>query len=166
MNRVTTRVALLVPAVLLVLGASAHAQPFRGRVVVVPRPYVYAPFYDPFWRYDPYYPYAGYPVGRPNADVRTEVTPKQAQVYVDGFYAGVASDFDGVFKRLHLTPGGHAITLYLEGYRTVTQDVYVRPDSTFKLNETMERLSAGQASEPPPLPVTRPGRFAVRPRQG
>ena len=69
-------------------------------------------------------------------------------------------------ERLHLTPGGHAITLYLEGYRTVTQDVYVRPDSTFKLNETMERLSAGQASEPPPLPVTRPGRFAVRPRQG
>ena len=164
MNRVTTRVALLVPAVLLVLGASAHAQPFRGRVVVVPRPYVYAPFYDPFWRYDPYYPYAGYPVGRPNADVRTEVTPKQAQVYVDGFYAGVAGDFDGVFKRLHLTPGGHAITLYLEGYRTVTQDVYVRPDSTFKLNETMERLSAGQTSEPPPLP--RPDRFALRPRHG
>ena len=102
----------------------------------------------------------------PYADVRTEVTPKQAQVYVDGYYAGVASDFDGVFKRLHLTPGGHAVTLYLEGYRTVTQDVYVRPDSTFKLNESMERLSAGETSEPPPLPVTRPDRFALRPRHG
>src|SRR5258705_3497545 len=168
MHGVTTKVALLVPTVLLLLGTSAHAQPFRGRVLV-PRAYIYAPFYDPFWRYDPYYrysPYAGYPVGRLDADVRTQVTPKQAQVYVDGFYAGVASDFDGVFKRLHLTPGGHAITLYLEGYRTVTRDVYVRPDSTFKLNEAMERLSAGQASEPPPQPVTRPDRFAGRPRHG
>ena len=78
-----------------------------------------------------YYPYARYPyVGRSYGDVRTQVTPKQAQVYVDGFYAGVAADFDGVFKRLHLTPGGHIITLYLDGYRTVTQNVYVRPDST------------------------------------
>ena len=165
MNGVTTKIALLVPTVLLLLAASAQAQPFRGRAVLVPRAYVYAPFYDPFWRYDPYYPYpyAAYPAARPYADVRTQVTPKQAQVYVDGFYAGVAGDFDGVFKRLPLTPGGHAVTLYLEGYRTVTQEVYVRPDSTFKLNETMERLSAGQTSEPPPLPVARPDRFA-RPR--
>jgi len=169
MSGVTRKIALLVPMLLLIVGASARAQPFRGRAVLAPRAYVYAPFYDPFWRYDPYYPYypyAGYPVGRSYADVRTEVTPKQAQVYVDGFYAGVASDFDGIFKRLHLTPGGHAITLYLEGYRTVTQDVYVRPDSTFKLNEKMERLSAGLTSEPPPLPVTRPARLAGRPRQG
>ena len=87
--------------------------------------------------------------------MRTQVTPKQAQVYVDGFYAGVAADFDGVFKRLHLTPGGHIITLYLDGYRTVTQNVYVRPDSTFKLNDTMDRLAAGQTSAPPPLPTRR-----------
>jgi hypothetical protein len=166
MSGVTRKIALLVPVSLLLVGASASAQPFRGRAVLVPRAYVYAPFYDPFWRYDPYYPYAGYPAGRPYADVRTQVTPKQAQVYVDGFYAGVAGDFDGVFKRLHLTPGGHAITLYLDGYRTVTQDVYVRPDATFKLNDTMERLSAGQTSEPPPPPVTRPGRFTARARQG
>ena len=166
MSGVTRKIALLVPVSLLLVGASASAQPFRGRALLVPRAYIYAPFYDPFWRYDPYYPYAAYSTGRPYADVRTEVAPKLAQVFVDGFYAGVASDFDGVFKRLHLTPGGHAITLYLEGYRTVTQDVYVRPDSTFKLNDTMERLSAGQTSEPPPLPVTRPGRFMPRARQG
>jgi hypothetical protein len=106
-----------------------------------------------------YYPYARYPYveGRSYGDVRTEVTPKNAEVYVDGFYAGVVSDFDGAFKRLHLTPGGHAITLYLDGYRTVTQNVYVRPDSTFKLNDTMERLAAGQASAPPPAPATRRG---------
>jgi hypothetical protein len=68
-------------------------------------------------------------------------------------YAGTADDFDGVFKRLHTSPGGHAITLYLDGYRTVTRNVYVRPDSTFKMHDTMEKLGAGEVSTPPPLPA-------------
>ena len=80
------------------------------------------------------------------------MTPKQAEVYVDGFYAGLADEFDGVFKRLHTTPGGHAITLHLEGYRTVTENIYASPDSTFKLRDTMEKLAAGETSEAPPLP--------------
>jgi hypothetical protein len=29
-------------------------------------------------------------------------TPKEAAVYVDGFYAGVVDDFDGVFQSLPL----------------------------------------------------------------
>jgi hypothetical protein len=119
-------------------------------------------FYDPFWGpYDPWYGY-GYPYGYdydyPAAaigDVRTEVKPKDTQVYVDGYFAGVADDFDGTFQRLHVAPGGHVITFYLDNYRTVTQNVYVRPDSTAKLKITMEKLAPGQTSEPVPEP-TRP----------
>jgi hypothetical protein len=115
-------------------------------------------FYDPFW--GPYYPYDswyGYPYGygydySAIGDVRTEVTPKDTQVYVDGFYAGVADDFDGTFQRLHVAPGGHAITLYLDNYRTVTQKVYVRPDATAKLKIAMEKLAPGQTSDPVPQP--------------
>jgi len=92
-------------------------------------------------------------VGSVYGDVRTPITPKQAEVYVDGFYAGTADDFDGVFKRLHRMPGGRAITLHLPGYRTITHDVYVRPDSTVKVSDTMERLEGGQASAPPPEPM-------------
>ena len=127
----------------------------------------YSPFYyDPFW--GPFYPYAygPYPyAARPQADVKIEAEPKQAQVYVDGYYAGVVDDFDGVFKRLHTSPGGHAITLHLEGYRTVTQNIYASPDSTYKLRETMEKLAAGEKSDAPPSPA-RPGgrpRAAVPP---
>jgi len=60
-----------------------------------------------------------------------------------GYYAGVADDFDGAFQRLHTLPGGHAVTLHLEGYRIVTEKIYVRPDSTFKLKETMKKLAPG-----------------------
>ena len=147
----------LLPAVLLVVAATlwpspANAQGRRGRVIVTGG-YAYAPlFYDPFWGAYPYY--GGYAVGvRPSADVRVIATPKQAQVYVDGFYAGVVDDFDGAFQRLHTSPGGHAITVHLEGYRTVTQNIYVTPESTFKLQLTMERLAPGEASDPPAMPA-------------
>jgi hypothetical protein len=121
-------------------------------------------FYDPFW--SPYYPY-GYGYGYPywpyanvsaDGSLKTEITPKEAQVYVDGYYAGVADKFDGAFKRLHASPGGHAVTFHLEGYQTVTRNVYVRPDSTLKLTETMEKLAPGEVSKPVPVPAPRTGR--------
>ncbi len=54
-------------------------------------------------------------------------------------YAGLVDDFDGTFKHLQTTPGGHTITLHLEGYRTVTENIYVRPDETVKMKDTMEK---------------------------
>lgn len=134
--------------------SSAEAQGRRGRVVTGGGfGYGHRPlFYDPFWY--PYYSYGAYPVGVPSAgEVRVLATPKQAEVYVDGFYAGVVDDFDGTFQRLHTTPGGHAITLHLEGYRTVTQHIYVAPDETLKLQLAMDKLRPGEASDPAPLPA-------------
>ena len=90
--------------------------------------------------------------------MKTEVTPKATEVYVDGYYAGVADQFDGAFTRLHTSPGGHAVTLRLDGYRTVTQNIYVRPDSTFKLKEAMEKLAPGRDE--------RTGALADPPRRG
>jgi hypothetical protein len=121
-------------------------------------------FYDPFW--GPYYPYGygyGYPYW-PYADspmegsLKTEIRPKDTEVYVDGYYAGVADDFDGAFKRLHATPGGHAVTFHLDGYQTVTRNLYVRPDSTVKVKETMEKLAPGEVSEPVPVQAPSTGR--------
>ncbi|HEY1304104.1 MAG TPA: PEGA domain-containing protein [Vicinamibacterales bacterium] len=151
MSAITNKVIALAAGMTLVGAVSASAQP-RG-VVVVPRAAIVRPFvYDPFWGpwYGFGYPYA-YPYDvRPETDIKTHVTPKDAEVYVDGFYAGRAQDFDGIFKKLQVAPGGHAITLYLDGYRTTTQEVYVSPDSTFKLNATMEALPVGQTSAPVP----------------
>ena len=48
-----------------------------------------------------------------------EVKPKEAEVYVDGYYAGIVDDFDGTFQRLRVEPGEHEIELWLDGYRTV-----------------------------------------------
>ena len=114
--------------------------------------YFYDPHFGPYpWWGPGLYPYPYFPVYGLHASVRVLATPKEAAVYVDGFYAGIVDDFDGVFQSLPLPGGGHNITLYYPGYRTVTQRVYLSPGSTFKLHQTMERLPAGVASEPPPV---------------
>ena len=110
--------------------------PIRGTAISIPtRPYGYA-----------YHPIA------PDSSVRLDVKPKEAEVYVDGYYAGVVDDFDGTFQRLRVEPGEHEIELWLDGYRTVKQKVYLTPDNTFKIKYQMERLAAGEAPEPKPQP--------------
>jgi hypothetical protein len=91
----------------------------------------------------------------PDASVKFDVKPKTAMVYVDGFYAGIVDDFDGAFQRLYTAPGPHEITLFLQGYKTYTQRAYLATDHTFKVKYQMEKLGAGEVSDPPPAP-TRP----------
>ena len=113
----------------------------------------------PRWRY----PYPYYPVYDRSADVRVLVTPKEAAVYVDGFYAGIVDDFNGFFQRLTLPPGGHEIVLYLETYRTVRHRIYLSPGTTFRIELLMEKLPPGRVSETPvvapPPPMPPPGSY-------
>jgi hypothetical protein len=113
------------------------------------------PYQYPFGGYPYPYPY-GYRYADPDSAVRLEVTPKDAEVFVDGYYAGIVDDFDGVFQRLRVPPGQHEITLYREGDRTVHQTVYLTTDSTFKLRYNMEKLGAGDVAEPRPAPKEPP----------
>ena len=122
--------------------------------------YFYDPAFGPYpWWRGPDYQYWYYPVYDERALLRIVVTPEAAKiaaVYVDGFYAGIVDDFDGAFQSLPLTPGGHTIVLYLEGYRTVHRNLYLRPGSTFTLRERFLRLPPGEWSEPPALAPTVP----------
>lgn len=123
----------------------------RGQVVFIGG-YFYDPYFGPYpWWRPTAYPYRYFPVYDIRASVRVLATPKEAAVYVDGFYAGIVEDFDGMFQELWLPPGEHEIVLYLDGYRTVSQRLYLRPGSTLKLHQAMERLPTGVASEPPPV---------------
>jgi hypothetical protein len=107
------------------------------------------------WYPAPYPPAYRYNVD-PGAAVRLDVTPKEAEVYVDGYYAGIVDDFNGFFQRLRTAPGQHDITMYRDGYRSATQHVYLIPDTTFKITYRMERLAPGEIAEPRPLPPNPP----------
>lgn len=121
-------------------------------------------FYDPIWGPYPWwppdryrYPYVPY-FGR-RSDLRLVVTPKTASVYVDGFYAGIVDQFDGVFQSLALTPGGHTVALYEPGFATDERRVYLSPGGTLTLRLMLRPLPPGETSAPPqvaPMPPAPP----------
>jgi hypothetical protein len=139
-------------------------------------PYFYGGFYyPPFFSFYGWYPYSfgwyggygggwyGYPYYGPywgpyddTASVRLHVTPRDAQVYVDGYYAGVVDDFDGTFQRLRLLPGAHEVTIWMPGYRSATERMYFRPTGGYKVSHVLEKLAAGQPEEPKPQPTAPP----------
>jgi PEGA domain-containing protein len=118
------------------------ARPFVGHGFVYGRvrPYGYDVVprfgfaYDPFW-YGPGWGYYGYPYldvvpSENSGGLRLDITPKTAQVFVDGTYAGVVDDFNGHFQHLDLTPGGHRIDVRQPGFQPLTFQVYIQPGHT------------------------------------
>jgi hypothetical protein len=125
-------------------------------------------FYDPwgpgyygYYGYGPaYYQYPIY-AGRGRYDnsgsVRLQVSPRQAEVFVDGYFAGTVDDFDGVFQRLNIEPGEHEIQVYLAGYRSFTQRFYLQPGKSFNIKHAMEPLRPGESAPPRPDPAPQAG---------
>lgn len=126
------------------------------------RVYRYRPYYRPYYNYRPYYGpiwygyYGQYPgVWGPgysfwHGAVRTQVKPRETQVYVDGYYAGTVDDFDGTFQRLYLRPGEHDLELKLEGHRTFRERILAVSGETLKIHHDMEPLRPGEREAPPP----------------
>ncbi len=59
--------------------------------------------------------------------VALEITPYDADVLVDGTYAGRVENFDGSQQPLTLTPGTHRIEVQAPGYAPLVVDVMVQP---------------------------------------
>lgn len=130
-----------------------------SRIYVVP--YGYRPRgYRPGWNVNLYfgrpYGYAGYngggyygggyygsrnygyyalPPGFAYGSVRIVDAPRRAQVFVDGYYAGEVDDYDGIFQRLNLEPGGHRIEIDVyPGAPPLEFEVYVEPGRTVTIH--------------------------------
>ena len=88
--------------------------------------------------------------------LQLQITPRETEVFVDGYFAGKVDDFDGRFQRLHVQPGEHELTLYLDGHRTVMQTIRVRPRSSFRIRYEMTPLAAGEAPAVRPSKSPRP----------
>lgn len=58
-----------------------------------------------------------------HARLRILGAPEDAEVYVDGYYAGIVDDYDGVFQHLELDPGPHQIEIRVEGFAPIAFDM-------------------------------------------
>ena len=92
-------------------------------------------YYDPYtwypydnYRYDNYgYAFRGYGYGYPTGELRLQVRPRHADVYVDGYFAGRVDDFDGMIQALRLEDGPYTIELVAPGYEPLLFNVRIIP---------------------------------------
>jgi len=180
---VSTFSTRLVVAVSTVVALAAGPRPAQAQwghshfAVSVGIGYGWSPFYSPWYPYwgpwggygwgpygfgvgfygapfvYPYYSY-GYPIDT-SASVRLEVKPRDSDVYVDGYLAGKVDQFDGVFKRLRVEPGGHEIVVYRDGYHSVQQHLYLAPTADQHVKFTMQQLGPDDPPDPRPVPIPR-----------
>lgn len=124
-------------------------------------PYGYGAFGLGYFYYDPYawypnayssyggygysgYGYPGYYPGRAVSDfdtgyLRLRVSPRQAQVFVDGYFAGEVDDYDGIVQGLKLESGTYHIEIVAPGYETLEFDVRIIPGQKIQYRGDLRR---------------------------
>ncbi len=120
----------LLPALGVGLGyglGHAHGYPFSG--------YGYRSYGYAYPTYGYAYPTSGY--GYAYGGVRLDMPQRDAEVYVDGYYAGIVDDFDGSLQRLQLEPGPHRIEIRAPGYEPIALDVNIQPGRTIVYRQSL-----------------------------
>jgi len=97
----------------------------------------YGGYYD---GYGSGYGYPQYSSSGEEGSLRLKVKPRDASVFVDGYFAGQVDQFDGVFQRLHVEPGPHRIEISADGYETLTFEIRAEPDHTTTYSGTLTRV--------------------------
>jgi hypothetical protein len=97
----------------------------------------YAPGFSTYGYYDGYQrPFSSFDIG----EIRLDVSPRHAQVYVDGYYAGVVDDYDGVFQGLKLESGAYRIEITAPGYENLSVDVRISPGQKIRYEGNLRRV--------------------------
>jgi hypothetical protein len=130
----------------------------------------YIPF--PYYPYHPHYSFYDYPSHTPygyapktyhraprqvvlRGGLVLETIPDLAQVYIDGFYVGLAEEFGLRGRALDLTAGPHHVELRAPGYETLTFSVMIEPNGIVRYRGDMQMIaSAGSLPRITPASVS------------
>ncbi len=74
------------------------------------------------------------------AAVKTDVSPEESEVWLDGQYVGSADDFDGYPDYLYLKPGKYHLEFKVVGYEPVSVDLEVTRGEITKIDQNLKRL--------------------------
>jgi hypothetical protein len=124
-------------------------------------PIPYSPYYS-FYDYPSHTPYGYAPKYHHSVPRRVvlrgglvlETIPDLAQVYVDGFYVGLAEEFGLRGRALDLPAGPHHLELRAPGYETLTFSVMIEPSGILRYRGDMQMLSSAGPPRIVQQPVT------------
>src|SRR5690242_9303098 len=124
---------LILAAALMTLAPVTASAAIRRGVIV--RPYYggfYRPYWGPYWGayWGPYWGYSNFYDAHPNTgEVKLETKVKDAQVFINGSYAGTTKEN----KTMYLREGSYNIEIREGDATPFAQRVYVTPGKTVKL---------------------------------
>ena len=73
--------------------------------------------------------------------IRIETIPGSAQVFVDGFYMGLAEEFGLLGHPMTLSAGSHRIELRAPGYETLAFNVMIEPQEILRYRGDLQSLT-------------------------
>jgi len=79
------------------------------------------------------------------AELRLDITPKRAAVYVDGAYMGHGGDFGGRFHSMLVSPGKHRLKVTLNGYMPYETDIDQLASSKSQMKIVLEKSTSAPA---------------------
>jgi len=79
------------------------------------------------------------------SEIKLDVEPDRAAVFVDGNFAGYVHQFGGVGRAMLVSPGKHEIKIALPGYRDFTTEVNLLPKQKYTVETKLIEGSITQA---------------------
>lgn len=74
------------------------------------------------------------------AELRLDIQPKRAAVFVDDAYMGHGSDFSGRFHSMLVSPGKHHLKVTLDGYKPYETDIDQLASSKSQMKILLEKI--------------------------
>lgn len=108
-------------------------------------PYGYYPYYaaafDAFWApLGPYYYPGSFAYGSDKGQIDLRADPKDAQVYIDGAYAGTVQRL----KNIWLDPGAYDLSLRAAGREPFQQRIYVLTGKTLNISAKLTAVTGAK----------------------
>lgn len=111
-----------------------YAYPYAfGPFGLYPGDWVAASYWYPLWSPYPYYGPGAFAYSNGRGELRLATDPKEAQVFIDGGYAGTADKL----KSLWLDPGAYDLTVSAAGHDDFHQRVYMLSGKSLKIAATL-----------------------------
>jgi len=89
-----------------------------------------------------------YPDPKTSSEVRLDVQPSRAAVFLDDYYVGTVEEYYGVEHAMLVAPGKHRFKIALPGFKTFETEVELYPRQKFALRTD---LMGGSINDADPM---------------
>ena len=77
---------------------------------------------------------------RDTGSLRLKIKPRDAKVYIDGYYVGLVDSFDGLFQKLGIDSGAHRVEIRADGHEPLQFEVLITAGEVVTYKGELKRI--------------------------